>query len=179
MRDELNSRPDDERALGEALRALPLRAPERDLWADIARALPAQGKAPRRRWWPVGLAAAAGIAVAFLLWPIQQQVPERASPAAEDPRLAWIAESQALESTLRSLEGRPLDARSALAGAELEDLIGLTDLQLSVAEQPEESLALWQQRVLLMNELAEVRRTGRSRIAADNADMMPAAYRLN
>ena len=147
MRDELNSRPDDERALGEALRALPLRAPERDLWADIARALPAQGKAPRRRWWPVGLAAAAGIAVAFLLWPIQQQVPERASPAAEDPRLAWIAESQALE--------------------------------LSVAEQPEESLALWQQRVLLMNELAEVRRTGRSRIAADNADMMPAAYRLN
>lgn len=176
MRDELKF--DDDRALGEALRALPLRAPERDLWADLQRALPTQ--APRRRWWPVGLAAAAGLGLAFLLWPMLQRLPGPDAPAsAEDPRQAWIAESQALESTLRALEGRPLDARSALAGAELEDLIGLTDLQLSVAERPEESLALWQQRVLLMNELAEVRRTGRSRIAADNADMMPAAYRLN
>jgi len=178
MRDD---RHHSDSALGDALRALPMMAPERDLWASIAKSLPTpEVTAPRRRW-PMFLAAAAAVLVAVLVFPMfRSSPPNPVDPAIpDDARAAWIAESQALESTLRGLEHRPLDARSAMAGAEIEDLIGLTDLQLSVADRPEDELALWQQRVLLMNELAQVRRSGRARVAADNADMMPASYRLN
>lgn len=186
MPDELNgSMNADERrrdaAIKDALRALPMLTPERDLWAGIAASLPATAKASPRRRWPIPMAAAAAILVAVLVLPMFRANPPTGIDSAtpDDARAAWIAESQALESTLRGLEHRPLDARSAMAGAEIEDLIGLTDLQLSVAERPEDELALWQQRVLLMNELTQVRRSGRARVAADNADMMPASYRLN
>ncbi len=182
MHDELKPGTDEfERSVGESLRKLPLQGPRRDLWAAIEADLPKQESA-RARWWPYALATAAALVLAVLVLPRQgsestdQDVPVA---AAEDPRAVWIAESQALESTLRALERRPLDARSAMAGAELEDLIGLTDLQLGVAAKPEEELALWQQRVVLMNELAQVRRSGRTRETAAYADMMPAAYRMN
>lgn len=161
-------------ALGEALRQLPLLRPDKDLWAELAREL-APAKQPRRRW-PYALAAAAGVLLAVLLWPATR-TPDPSGTV--DPLQAWIAQSQRLEDALRVLDSRPTDAETALAGAELEDLIGLTDLQLSVADNPDDELALWKQRVLLMNELAELRRSGRSQLAAQNADMMPASYRMN
>ena len=182
MHDELTSPTDDfEHSVGEALRRLPLREPKRDLWASIEADLP---KAPsaRVRWWPYAMATAAALVLAVLILPrfgSESTVQDVPVAAADDPRALWIAKSQALESTLRALERRPLDATSALAGAEIEDLIGLTDLQLGVATKPEEELALWQQRVVLMNELAEVRRSGNTRMTADYAGMMPAAYRMN
>ncbi|MDZ4812134.1 MAG: hypothetical protein SGI99_05895, partial [Pseudomonadota bacterium] len=45
----------------------------------------------------------------------------------------------------------------ALASAELEDLIGLTDLQLGATETDSQAESLWQRRVSLMSRLAEVR----------------------
>ncbi|MBK8286506.1 MAG: hypothetical protein IPK97_17470 [Ahniella sp.] len=182
MRDELKPAPNDfEQAVGEALRELPLQAPRRDLWAAIEADLP-KPRTARRSWWPYVMATAAALVLAILVLPRERfEAGTRDTPniATVDERAAWIAESQALESTLRSLERRPLDATSALAGAEIEDLISLTDLQLGVAAKPDDELALWQQRVALMNELAEVRRAGSTRITADYADMMPAAYRMN
>lgn len=163
-----------EATLGDALKALPLLQPERDLWADLARELAPPKK--RQSRWPYLLSAAAVIALAVLILP---RTPQPTTPSEADPLQAWIAHSQQLEDRLRVLESRPTDAETALAGAELEDLIGLTDLQLSVADKPEDELVLWKQRVLLMNELTELRRNGRSQVAAENAGMMPASYRIN
>ncbi|AVP97874.1 hypothetical protein C7S18_12000 [Ahniella affigens] len=175
MSEPLHKSPDrPEAAIGEALRQLPLLQPERDLWASLARELaPPQKRRPR---WPYWLSAAAAVLLTVLLWP-GRTLPT--TPTEPDALHAWIAHSQQLEGTLRQLESRPTDAETALAGAELEDLIGLTDLQLSVAEKPEDELALWKQRVLLMNELTELRRSGRSTAANESVGMMPASYRIN
>ena len=176
---------DADRDLVAALRALPLASPKRSVYADLEHALVATRPSPLRAgrtrgaWIALAACLVAAIAGVRLFHPAADMATTDAVPSPDT--LALIAQSQRLDDMLATLDARsvPIDAGTAMASAELEDLIGLTDLQLSVAERPEESLALWQQRVLLMNELAEVRRTGRSRIAADNADMMPAAYRLN
>ena len=44
-----------------------------------------------------------------------------------------------------------------MAAAELEDLVGLVDVQLSAARSASESLPLWRQRVALLEDLAAVR----------------------
>ena len=66
--------------------------------------------------------------------------------------------SRSLEQWLAGLPGSaPRDGRSLMAAAELEDLVGLADVQLSAARSESEALPLWRQRVALLEDLAAVR----------------------
>jgi hypothetical protein len=175
--------PDDVR-LRDALRALPLVEPATcalpALQAKLARR---QRERSRRRWLP--LAAAAAIGVVALVPMLRGGLAPTASPvgsALDADTAALIAQNQIYESALRSaaFSGRPLSARSAMAGAEIEDLIGMLDLELSAAPDDDAARALWQQRLALMHDLASVRANDLpDHLTADNASMQPANWRLN
>jgi hypothetical protein len=93
---------------------------------------------------------------------------------------ALIARNQQLEEALRRADARgmPLDGASALASAEIEDLIGMVDLELSYADDRDNARALWRQRLDLMQQLADVRQRGSAPYAtpSDAYGMQPAAY---
>lgn len=157
--------------LAAALRALPLQQPDADGWPALAAAWQAKaGKAspPRRRWhWVAAAAMAAGLVLAALLpWSTQPPVPplvEQPPPAdvrpARDADLAWLHQrSTQLEGWLAELPTPPVrDGRAVMATVEVEDLIGLVDLQLDASRTPDEALPLWRQRVALLEELSVLR----------------------
>ena len=69
----------------------------------------------------------------------------------------------------------------AIANAELEDLIGMLDLELSDTRDDARASALWRERAQLLEELAGLR-TGVGGTYADNrgsASLVPAAYTIN
>jgi hypothetical protein len=71
-------------------------------------------------------------------------------------------ESARIEEWLRSLRAdeTPLDGRSLMAATEIEDMIGLVDLQLAAGtDAGADTPALWRTRVELLRELAAVRTT--------------------
>ena len=168
----LNSDPD--RALASALRALPDAAPQPDLWPDLARALH-QRQHPRRARYLIPAALAAGLALA-LLWPhaaIRQTVPDApptvvVDTTARDEITDLHQRSQALERWIAAVTARaPQDSRDLMAAIEVEDLIGLVDLQLGAARDNDDALPLWRQRVALLEDLATIR-IGEYAIAANN-----------
>jgi len=138
---------DADRDLVAALRALPLASPKRSVYADLEHALVATRPSPLRAgrtrgaWIALAACLVAAIAGVRLFHPAADMATTDAVPSPDT--LALIAQSQRLDDMLATLDARsvPIDAGTAMASAELEDLIGLTDLQLSVAERPEESLA--------------------------------------
>ncbi|SFN43314.1 hypothetical protein SAMN05216289_12136 [Dokdonella immobilis] len=155
--------------LGAALRALPPAAPPGDLYAQVARTLEAR-RAGRR--WQVPAALAASILFGWLLvnqpWngrdrsggPADTPLATATTPApSANDELANLQDySRRLESWLADLsDGVPRDGRNLMAAAELEDLVGLVDVQLSAARSASESLPLWRQRVALLEDLATVR----------------------
>ena len=154
--------------LAAALRALPMAEPPRDLHAQIARTVHA--RRVRRRWLiPATLAASLllGLVLLRTLLP-GPRVPEHiplAGVGAQGPPSATAVEleslhaySQSLESWLAALsDDAPRDGRNLMAAAELEDLVGLVDVQLSAARSESESLPLWRQRIALLEDLAAVR----------------------
>jgi hypothetical protein len=78
---------------------------------------------------------------------------------------ALVAESQRLEKFVRdnSLNGRVVGGQTATTIAELEDQIGFVDAQLSQAQTSRvtsrDTLDLWQERVRLLDALANVQTT--------------------
>lgn len=150
--------------LSAQLRSLPQLAPKRSAWPDLAQRLPGIAPAPVRspRRWRSGwqcAAAIATVAIGLLLW--RQPPPIRLGqtiPVASK-LTALVKESQHWEQTLRQLDpySGAVDARTALVSAEVEDLIGMTDLQLGAAPDLAEAEALWQRRIGLMRRLAEIR----------------------
>lgn len=170
--------------LREALRALPLAAPAASALPALKARLARQRRGRVvRRWLP--LAAAAAVCALALSPLLRQGAPVQppAAAAAVDPDLAaLIAQNQVYESALRSAAfgGRAQSARTALAGAGIEDLIGMLDLELSAADNDAQARDLWRQRLALMRELAAVRAGGLpERMTADNAQVMPANWQLN
>jgi hypothetical protein len=159
-------------ALAAALRALPQATPEPDLWPELAQALAASRRAPRRHR-TVALALAASVAAVALLLPRTRLVePEPAMPTTaaahataagpDDPAAEEMAtlhqRSQALERWIAGVSAHaPQDGRNLMAAVELEDLIGLVDLQLGATRGPADALPLWRQRVALLEDLAAVR----------------------
>jgi hypothetical protein len=169
----LNSTPDP--GLASALRALPDAAPQPDLWPDLARALrPRPHRRPARYLIPAALAA--GLVFA-LLWPraaVRAPVPHAAPTVATDAtardELTDLRQrSQALERWVAAVAARaPQDSRDLMAAVEVEDLIGLVDLQLGAARDSGDALPLWRQRVALLEDLATIR-VGGFAIAANDA----------
>jgi len=165
--------------LGEALRALPLAAPPGDEWAVLAAQLRRPQRAPSR-WnrYAIPVALAASLAVAFVIL----RVPKTSVPATvahvaassssngtqaaqihnaanQDDRLAQLQQrSQALERWLRQTgrDAAPLQGQDLAAAAEIENLIGLVDVELAAPRQTR-APALWQRRVGLLEDLAALR----------------------
>lgn len=163
--------------LGDALRALPTLAPERDAWPALAAALATRRPTPRHAW-PLALAACTLlVALSALGWRERMRAP--AAPAAtvahaaassvmngtattatsNAPTLAQLQQrSRALERWLRQTGGdaTPLPGQDLAAATEIENLIGLTDVELAAPRQTH-ALALWQRRVGLLEDLAALR----------------------
>jgi hypothetical protein len=156
-------------SLASALRALPPATPPPDLFLQIARTI-RHRRSPRQRWM-LPAALAAGVVLGLIL--IRPASPP-SDATVRDPRIISSSapietadpmelerlrmRSQNLELWLAALsDDAPRDGRSLMAAAELEDMVGLLDIQLSVASSPSESLPLWRQRVGLLEDLATIR----------------------
>jgi hypothetical protein len=163
-------------SLADALRALPPAEPQPDLWPELARSLHARRRRPWRYALPAALAA--GIAL-FALAPrptttdpgapaTQQTAAADTSPAPSAAReLSALHErSQALERWIAAATVAPLDSRDLMAAVEVEDLIGLVDVQLAATRGDDDALPLWRQRVSLLEDLATIR-VNRYAIAAN------------
>jgi hypothetical protein len=165
----------------EALRDLPVLAPPPGLWPRILEAAAhreARVRRFRRRTVRAALAAAIVAVAGFGLYRLSatpqtppgavaaaaREAPGRSTAAVRRSAYApLVAESVALEHSLKALDGRPrlMSAGTASTIAGLEDRIALVDDQLSLAEaataEPEHMRALWGERVDLMNALVQVR----------------------
>lgn len=164
-----------------ALRALPDAAPQPDAWPALARALerrrpPAR---PRHRHvaWLVPTALAAAFAWALLM-PHAAPVADRPAPApiaatdagasgdatilAARAELSQLRErSQSLERWIAAVSAHAAqDSRGLMAAVEMQDLIGLVDVQLNATRDPADALPLWRQRIALLEELAVIRGSG-------------------
>lgn len=165
--DGMNGRDD----LGEALRALPLAAPAGDLWPALERSL-----APKRPRWRVPAAVAAALMLGFVgaRLALHESGVVPAAPSATADAPAAHGEIERLRTQSRELEewlaARPaqadLGASTLMAAAEVEDLVGFVDVQLSAARNDGEALPLWRQRVALLEDLALIRSTDQFETAA-------------
>jgi len=171
-RDSMNDQTPDA-TLAAALRALPESTPQPDLWPELAQALLQRR---RRRIWRYMLPAAiaAGIAIALLLprspvredtTPVASAPATSATPGTSSTQAAPAQEiaqlhqrSQTLERWIAAVAARaPQDSRDLMAAVEVEDLIGLVDVQLGGAQGDTDALPLWRQRVALLEDLATIR----------------------
>lgn len=162
-------------ALSAALRALPQSAPQPDLWPELARALDHKRR-PRVWRYVLPAALAAGVALALL-------IPRSPTRDSEAPRVASVPattsapdtrnvtapapgneieqlheRSQMLERWIAAVAARaPQDSRDLMAAVEVEDLIGLVDVQLGGVRGETDALPLWRRRVALLQDLASIR----------------------
>jgi len=188
-RDALNDRPSDA-ALAAALRALPDAAPAPDLWPDLAHSIDARRRRPWRYALPMALAA--GIALALVLPKLAHRDTTPSPPATPvanvtapttngtDELSQLHTRSQSLERWIAAVAARaPQDGRDLMAAVEVEDLIGLVDVQLGGAGTDSDALPLWRQRVALLEDLAAIRGNGVA-LAANGADgeAVPASLNL-
>jgi hypothetical protein len=194
------------KALPEALRTLPLRAPERSAWPELAARLArdaapahapaiaaagrrANGRIALRRWtMPLALAAALLLAIGGVQLLRTRPTPASATiahaaasstasaanptdatkgtnvPSGNAGQLAALQQrSQALEHWLHETAraGAPLPGQDLAAATEIEDMIGLVDLQLGAGTRSAE-VGLWQRRVALLEDLTALRYTSYS-----------------
>ncbi|HEV7491793.1 MAG TPA: hypothetical protein VGO25_13395, partial [Rhodanobacteraceae bacterium] len=86
--------------------------------------------------------------------------------------------SRTLERWIAAVAARaPQDGRDLMAAVEVEDLIGLVDVQLGGSRGDVDALPLWRQRVALLEDLAAIR--GHAFALAGNgadANAMPASF---
>ena len=164
--------------LGDALRALPSAAPEHDGWPALAAAL-APLRLTRSYVWPLALAAGAVLATLVALdWRERMHAsPAAATATVAPPTASSIANgtaanpisnaatlaqlqqrSRALEHWLRETgsDAAPLPGQDLAAAAEIENLIGLIDVELAAPRQTH-AQALWHRRVGLLEDLAALR----------------------
>ena len=164
--------------LAAALRALPEAAPMPDLWPDLAKTL-AERKRPRWRRYAIPLGAAAALAIALLVPTLatheRVEAPIAWTPvttnATADELAALHDRSRTLERWIAAVSARaPQDGRDLMAAVEVEDLIGLVDVQLGGANGDADALPLWRQRVALLEDLAAIRGNGAAFAAAGEQD---------
>ena len=196
MHDRIDTPEVPERELEAAFAALPLLQPRASAWPQLERELRAR-RPQRQSAWPRWVALAAALAIAAVLplaldreatevapaTTIADATPAQPAPApvSTDPNADLIERNQALGAWLAA-GGEPFDASSAQLGAELEDMIAMVDMELSDAPEPERTRALWQQRLLLLNELASVRSEGVMRVAdvgTGEPTFQNASYRID
>lgn len=145
--------------LRSALRALPPEQPARSAWPALAARLPPAAR-PR---WPWAMAASVLVAVALVasLGEAPQRGVTIATPAPIDPLPPLLAESAQLEALLAAAaNSAATSATVVVLSAELEDrLQGIDDRLASAAPTDAQRLALWQQRLDVLRELAGLQST--------------------
>jgi hypothetical protein len=172
----------DNLTLGEALRRLPQAAPPSDEWMLLRERLrPASVRPSALRRYALPAALAATLAAAFVILrpapapapatvahveassstngATSAQIHNAQNVANHDERLAQLQQhSQALERWLRETgrDASPLQGQDLAAAAEIENLIGLVDVELAAPRQTR-AQALWQRRVGLLEDLAALR----------------------
>ncbi|MDE1961773.1 MAG: hypothetical protein KGH80_09240, partial [Xanthomonadaceae bacterium] len=172
----------DNLTLGRALRTLPLATPPDNGWAALCEELQRSRRAPSRwRRYALPAALAATLAGAFVLSRAPQtsvpatlarvaassstngaateQIHNAQNAASRIDQLAQLQQrSQALERWLRQTgdDAAPLQGQDLAAAAEIENLIGLVDVELAAPRQTQ-AQALWQRRVGLLEDLAALR----------------------
>jgi hypothetical protein len=199
--------------LGDALRALPPLAPQRDVWAQLAGelAVPAPARPRWRYAVPAALAASViAAAAAFVVMrtphapamPLATVAPVGASNTTNDANVAKAANAAnatnvqsatvdtdaqliALETRSQALErwlsdtrdaAAPLPGQDLAAAAEIEDLIGLVDVELADTTR-KDAAPLWRRRVNLLEDLTALRysnnRLAATALAASYGDGAP------
>jgi hypothetical protein len=171
--------------LAAALRALSLATPSSSAWPQLAAAFATRVRRRRQARFAVVFATAAVLALAVGLARLQVAGPATkvalatATPVADETDLL-IARNQELQAMLRGFDVRsaPMDGEAALASARMEDLIAMLDVELGDAPSDETARALWQQRLVLLQELASVRQQGQAAVAqqADGPGLVPASW---
>ncbi len=178
---------EDERMLGTALRGLPLVSPARSALPDVlnqlARKRPTLAARQRPRWlaWAAGVMAI-GIGV-FVFGQRDTQQAVNAVPVVSSKLQALMTQSAEWENALHRFEQQSvaMDAGTALASAELEDLIGLTDLQLGAVQNDSQAEHLWERRISLISRLTELRTQAAWQRAypEQNPMLLSATYQIN
>ena len=161
-----------DRTLTGALRALP-DVPPPDLWPTLARDLARRRSPIRRHARALALAAGALLAIgAATLYFASSTMRASQETTAQSPAQSTMnatsdasieldrvrTQSQTIERWLAAVAARtPQSSGNSMAAIEVEDLIGLIDVQLSGARDAGEALPLWHQRVSLLEDLAAIR----------------------
>lgn len=145
--------------LAEALRGLPLESPAASAWPALSARV-----GERSRWrasrWPLALAAGL-LALMMLPGDVQPPEPSTTTAASSSQTQAQVAGLMAESARLERLVAAASDdgASSATAAAwslELEDRLQSLDRALEANRDGNGELALWQQRVQLLREVAAV-----------------------
>lgn len=193
-RDHLDEHASRQSALAAALRGLPESAPQPDLWPAIIGSVAARRRSRWRYAIPAALAAAVALAVLLPKWSTRnieapRTTPLASAPASETPASTPTVSpadeisnlnqrSRTLERWIAAVAARaPQDGRDLMAAVEVEDLIGLVDVQLGGARGDVDALPLWRQRVALLEDLAAIR--GNAFALAENgadANAVPASF---
>ena len=190
-------KPDHERSLAAALRALPQATPQPDLWPELARSLNLRRRPAQWRY-ALPAALAAGVALAVLLprWSFEPNVASaptapKVAIATPGPTTAQQPDdrveldtlhqrSQSLERWIAAFTANaPQDSRDLMAAVEVEDLIGLVDVQLDSVRGDGDALPLWRQRVALLQDLATIRGNAFAVAANDGGAAGAASQLLN
>lgn len=139
-----------------AFAALPLEAPSRSVWPELAQRLHRRRRRPHPAWW----LAVAALALVVVLPLADRPAIVPVGPAGQssvdlDPRIAALrAESARLEQSIAHGEGLPFSAPLAALGLDIEDRLRLIDAQLAQpTDDPVEQARLWQQRITLLRDL--------------------------
>ena len=159
--------------LTDRLRALPDAAPAAGTWDRIRQRATARQRRRRllRRVIPLAVAAslllALGIGVTLiatrtapLAGTAPAKAPARLNVTRNGESLAQLqAHSMRLETWLGELRahGAPLQGRALASAVDLQDRIGLIDLQLDAPDAAGDRHALWRQRIRLLQDLAMLR----------------------
>jgi hypothetical protein len=169
--------------LGLALAQMPLEAPERDAWPQLAARLSARRQRASR--WPLALAAS--LVLGLLMLPRVSEAPHPAALAATDAGVgaqqsqlaSLMTESARLERLVAAADdGGASSASAAALSLAYEDQLHALDARLAATDDPKQALPLWQQRVELLRGVAAVE-TSRRYVAAQggNFDLaLVAAY---
>jgi hypothetical protein len=100
--------------------------------------------------------------------PTTTSAPDAAAAATGDELESLRTRSQTLERWVAAVAAHaPQSSRDLMAAVEVEDLIGLVDVQLGATRDRADALPLWRQRVALLEDLATIRGSAFAIAASD------------